>query len=80
MLLPCKQSNASLPRDRRGYSPLYYRGLLTFNINTLRTGDVSLRDQKQMLNVPIEAILANLDHIVITYIRYILVKYNLQLK
>ncbi len=27
--LPDGESNPGLPRDRRGYSPLYYRGLLT---------------------------------------------------
>ena len=26
-LLPGGESNPGLPRDRRGYSPLYYRGL-----------------------------------------------------
>ena len=26
-LLPDRESNPGLPRDRRGYSPLYYRGL-----------------------------------------------------
>ena len=25
--LPERESNPGLPRDRRGYSPLYYRGL-----------------------------------------------------
>ena len=28
-LLPGGESNPGLPRDRRGYSPLYYRGLDT---------------------------------------------------
>ena len=26
--LPVRESNPGLPRDRRGYSPLYYRGCL----------------------------------------------------
>ena len=26
-VLPDRESNPGLPRDRRGYSPLYYRGL-----------------------------------------------------
>ena len=47
------ESYPDLPRDRRGYSPLYYRGLLTFGINTLRTGDnISLRHPKEMWDVP----------------------------
>ena len=29
--LPCRESNPGLPRDRRGYSPLYYRGLSIWN-------------------------------------------------
>ena len=28
--LPDGELNPGLPRDRRGYSPLYYRGLYTF--------------------------------------------------
>ena len=28
ILLPDGELNTGLPRDRRGYSPLYYRGLL----------------------------------------------------
>ena len=28
IVLPGGESNPGLPRDRRGYSPLYYRGLL----------------------------------------------------
>ena len=46
------ESYPDLPRDRRGYSALYYRGLLTFGINTLRTGDISLRHPKEMWDVP----------------------------
>ena len=28
MFLPDGESNPGLPRDRRGYSPLYYRGFV----------------------------------------------------
>ena len=31
-LLPGGESNPGLPRDRRGYSPLYYRGHLSMKI------------------------------------------------
>ena len=30
--LPDRESNPGLPRDRRGYSPLYYRGLTSVKI------------------------------------------------
>ena len=31
--LPVRESNPGLPRDRRGYSPLYYRGLRNSRIS-----------------------------------------------
>ena len=40
MCLPGGESNPGLPRDRRGYSPLYYRGRHTNN--TLRRLNIIL--------------------------------------
>ena len=44
--LPDRESNPGLPRDRRGYSPLYYRGmkiiaalLYLFEIVSSKTGN-----------------------------------------
>ena len=34
LTLPGGESNPGLPRDRRGYLPLYYRGLLVLNHTT----------------------------------------------
>ena len=31
-ILPGRELNPGLPRDRRGYSPLYYRGSLNFSL------------------------------------------------
>ena len=45
-VLPDRESNPGLPRDRRGYSPLYYRGmkiiaalLYLFEIVSSKTGN-----------------------------------------
>ena len=73
MLLPGGESNPGHPRDSRGYSPLYYRGLLTFGI-TLYEQVIFLCDTQKKCGMCPEANLANLDNIVITYIRYILVE------
>ena len=43
LLLPGGESNPGLPRDRRGYLPLYYRGVVKF-------GDFLL--YKEMYNGP----------------------------
>ena len=52
MLLHGGKSNLGLPRAMQGYSPLYYRGLMTFGINTLRTGDISVQHPKERWDVP----------------------------
>ncbi len=47
--LPDGESNPGLPRDRRGYSPLYYRGLLT---NLLRYSSPNFLDQMPIFLSP----------------------------
>ena len=37
--LPSGESNPGLPRDRRGYSPLYYRGIEWVGLNGLCNGE-----------------------------------------
>ena len=34
-MLPDGESNPGLPRDRRGYSPLYYQGPADYNLNVM---------------------------------------------
>ena len=47
-MLPDRESNPGLPRDRRGYSPLYYRGLHDFwSIILLIAYGISLREKKR---------------------------------
>ena len=47
--LPGGESNPGLPRDRRGYSPLYYRGIgcVKFKLNGFCNGETSFITLKQ---------------------------------
>jgi hypothetical protein len=56
------------------------RFLQAVALNALRAGDISIAWPKTNVWVCLEANVTNLNNIVITYIRYILVKYNLPLE
>ena len=47
--LPDGELNPGLPRDRRGYSPLYYRGRLTEHLSKPKICSHSSRISKRLL-------------------------------
>ena len=51
ILLPEGESNPGLPRDRRGYSPLYYRGLalVAFHVKVAISQSKNVDNQKTLL-------------------------------
>ena len=54
-ILPDRESNPGLPRDRRGYSPLYYRGLVSYEIYVNLTLYVTIETNQQ----PVKQIIWN---------------------
>ena len=54
-VLPDRESNPGLPRDRRGYSPLYYRGLVSYEIYVNLTLYVTIETNQQ----PVKQIIWN---------------------
>ena len=51
LILPGGESNPGLPRDRRGYLPLYYRGLLVSVVTQEPTSLISVCKLTARLNI-----------------------------